>query len=140
MNEFLNYLEELRDKYIEECYYRLDWEEDCLYYRGGKELRYEIAKKIVEHKIKLKHLFIIMDWNTENGYIKSLNLLREGGLHGIHLMVMVATCIVESMMEAELGDEWERYMESLEKQLPKDEYTMSDEEYEKYTKSQEVEL
>lgn len=87
MNEFLNYLESLRDKYIKECYYRPDWEDDCLYFRGGKQLRYEIAKKIVEHKIKLKHLFIIMDWNAEGNYMDSINVLREDGLDGIHLNI-----------------------------------------------------
>ena len=139
MNKFLDFLEELRDKYTREYLYTLDWESSSIDDLISKEDRYNLAKMIIDEKIKFKYMFIINNWFVGDSYSDAIKVYKEEiKMKPIQLMVAVALDILDGMICANTSEEWEAFIESsLDDGLLKDEYIMDDSSYAEYSKKQD---
>lgn len=137
MKELLDFLEELRDKYKEEYLYNENIEDTSIDDVVKRDDKYKIAQIIVNKKIKILHIIIIMDWMLPYPYINTIKSYKEI-MKPLNVMVAAALDILECMIYAEAGERYERFHEEYkESKILKDEYTMTDKEYEEYSKKQE---
>ncbi len=137
MKKLLNFLEILRDKYKDEYLYNEDWENKSIDRVVSKEDKYEIAKIIIDEKVKLIYMAIMVEWTSPYSYIKTIKIYKEM-MKPINVRVAVALDLLECMIYAEGGEKYKKFLENYkENKILKDEYTMSNEEYEIYSEKQD---
>lgn len=137
MKKLLDFLEVLKDKYKEEYLYNDNWENTSIDTIVSREDKFELAKIIVDEKIKLLYLAFMIDVVTPRPYVRTINAYKEM-MKPINVRVAVVLDLLELMIYAEGGERYKRFIEDYkEAKILKDEYTMSNEEYEEYSKNQD---
>lgn len=134
MKKLLDFLEVLKDKYKEQYLYNDNWEHISIDAVVNRDDKYEIAKIIIEKKIKLLYFAFMIDVVSPYRYIKTINSYKEM-MKPINVRVAVALDLLELMIYSEGGEKYKKFMEEYkESKILKDEYTMSDAEYKEYSK------
>ncbi|WP_066869947.1 hypothetical protein [Clostridium mediterraneense] len=140
MKKLLDFLEELRDKYKEEYLYNEKWESTSIDMVVSREDKYKIAQIIVEEKVKLRYIYIMVDWVEPYPYINTIKLYKEM-MKSLNVIVSASLDLLEKMIYAEGGERYKRFLEEYkESKILKDEYTMNDEEYREYSEKQNCNL
>ncbi|MGL4742002.1 MAG: hypothetical protein ACRC41_14585 [Sarcina sp.] len=137
MKKLLDYLEVLSIKYRYKHLYEAELLDLGIDEVVNKEDIKIITKIILEENIKLSHLGMLADLITPYSYWDSIEeYSKESNV--INLRSIVALDILEMLIYASAGDEYERcaqlYVDATEQ---KDAYTMTDEEYNEYLKKQD---